>query len=254
MELRADTFASRLGLLCGALSLALVTGCLEEPEELDHAPVAGDEDEESPESEEAGDAYERVEFEVGFAEFPSEEDYGPEEEGQGVMSPEHTGSHYSAAYYSTPSNVWFRVYEVQFANNSNCSDLETVGDENSPDWSSFASGTRLYDGWAPYGTYRCIALTLSTEFWWYGRYGSDCYGYNQQYLQTPEGGNTITLYMTTKDLRDASEEMDGAAIYELDRAYKYNSRNFRTRFEMDVWDTVDQDSCKMSAPDFTFDY
>lgn len=245
--------AFRLGPVCGALgAICVAAGCLEGPERLEPAPVdSGADEERGPEQVPPSDAYETVEFEVGFAAFPTEEEIEAEG-GEGVVSPEAQAGHWNQLLNRTPLDVWFRVHEVQFANEADCDDLESVADDDHPDLRSFGSRARLYDGRAPYGTYRCVALTVGTEFWWYGRSGSGCDGYHRQTLHTPDGGDTITLYLSTADLQELSQAMSGAPLYALDRAYRHSRWSYRTRFELDVWNTLDLDTCTMAAPGFGF--
>ena len=257
---RTRNSASHLGLFAAVFSLSLTTGCLEEPEDLGHAPVGSAEEDAGEDAEEDADedgspgeesGYEDVEFSVAFKDFPTEEEVGEE---HGVMSPEAARGHWNDLYARTPSDVWFKVYEVQFAGDENCSDLESVADREDPDFSSFAGRARLYDGNAPYGTYNCVAVTIGTEMRWQGRAGSGCDGVQTQTLYTPEGGSTITLYMTTADMREMSQEMNGAALYTLDRAYNFSRYSWKTNFVMDVWNKVDTETCTMSAPGFGFSW
>lgn len=247
MVSRAAPALPRFGPFAFACAAFCATGCLDAPEDLGHAPVVAQDGEDAP----AADDFETVEFEAGFAPLPTPEDMLPED-GDGVSSPEEQQTQYDNRYLRTPADVWFKVYEVQFANDENCADLESVSDEPNPPYISFASGTRLYDGLAPYGTYRCIALTVDRDFRWSGRAASACEGQHEQTLFSPDGGNTVTLYLTTADLRTMSTEMDGAPLYVLDRAYEYSRTSFRTRFELNVWDTVDSETCTMQAPGFKF--
>lgn len=193
---------------------------------------------------------------------PDPDDEPDDDEGSAIeigmeLAPPPEGAVPSAGRTS-PKWLWMNIRRIAFsADAEGCTDPVTVFEDTSgltelgvgqSGWEDPIPGT------APPGTYQCVIVTLEDFYGWRGVEGPCPDLYTTDLYPTPgEDPDISTFYLTTADLRVASQNLDGLPVYQLESAFEQTGDTHTGALIVHAFDHIDATTCTFVDP-MTFGY